>query len=1273
MTEVKVPIVNSVELFDDEELMGLADAIVRGKPLTDHHLQSANHLYSSGLKDIITRTFNIGRKIVNQRNSTEDEKKIARIDCALRFTDIYIKRPFFNKENVEVPLTPMVAMRTGRVYGGSLSVDFDVEANAISADGSVIATRKESVSNYAIANVPIIKGSILCHTYGKTDQELKVMNESICDPGGYLIFGHPYAIDNTESTTFNRPKVYFTTGNNNGVIRLDFLSKAGDSNENSDMLIITYHHDNRITIQINRNKLSGVQFPFFTLFRILGWVDDKTVFDHIVQDYNDETNGNILKILKEAMTAPYGTVKNRSYVDIIESMECVDSMVESIPSAKISYLNLGKVPSNRHIIIEEVINTIDTYFLPHIGTIPDVRNQKLRFLAMLVRKILKVFLGVSAPTDRDSYTIKRMNTAGDNLSKTIKQIFGRVVAASAGRAIVTKFRELPFNMVPLAQMIKNSIKLSSFENFLNQIIATSRFENSGLGNQLVTNRLGAQRIEPKNITHQISTLRQVSSNQGNISSKQSDRSVQMRQVHNSGVAYICPIHSPPEGAGVGTKKQLALGAEIARPSQSVFIRMLLRKDEYVIVEENVLYPADISTKEYAYVYVNGNLVGYTQYPYYLVDKYRKLRRQKQIDIQATIYWDTNENEVHFFVDIGRMTRLITIVYNNKRDECFRNVTSVKSLNGTKKLPKSAKSTVDYATATDFENFFQYTLLTKKDIEQLNSGKKTIANLIDEQKIEYISTEEQNANCFICPDIARLNQECYNPERPYTHVDIPQLLLGITALKVPYGSHNQVTRNVYATSHVKQACSLPVDNWPYNTEKGTFVMTTLESPVVTTFIDNYLPPSGNNTIIAINCSHGENQEDSIVMAKGAVERGLFSGAKYNTIDVILDPKETIGIPNEELTDKKKSGNFSKLTNGIVQPGVIIENGDIVIAKFMKTQNLSKTKNQKTILIDKSIRYDKDSQGIIVDVLFCDNANERCIKIKYVKICELEVGDKLSSRAGQKGILGRLLNDSDMPTTTTGIRPDIIFNPHGIPTRMTIGTLIETLVAKVCAIRGANYDGTFFKKIDIDAISDMLEKLGYNRHGYEYLIDGMTGEYIRTAIFMGPNFYQRLLKFVADTQYCVTHPKMDAVTRQPRDGQGYKGGLRIGEMERDVIMSHGSASILAEKYGNHSDGIDEYICRCGTAAIVNTKENIYKCNNCGDAAEIFKIKSTWAAMMFREEIKACGIGFKLAVDPIHEVTSSNHFEKIETYTNDVTEKLSRMHMTANGINTVDIPID
>ena len=249
---------------------------------------------------------------------------------------------------------------------------------------------------------------------------------------------------------------------------------------------------------------------------------------------------------------------------------------------------------------------------------------------------------------------------------------------------------------------------------------------------------------------------------------------------------------------------------------------------------------------------------------------------------------------------------------------------------------------------------------------------------------------------------------------------------------------------------------------------------------------------------------------------------------------------------------------------------------------------------------------------------------------------------------------------MPFNLSGIRPDILFNPFGLPSRMTVAQLMESLIGNICAIEGTHYDGTIFKETDIESYAEMLESYGMNRYGYERMINGITGEFIDTLIFFGPTYYQRLQKFVSDAEYSIRHALTDALTSQPLDGQASSGGLRVGEMERDVLAVHGVSRLLREKFFNHSDGYTEYICRCGRAAIVNHRESVYKCKYCKDNADITAVPTSWSSKLAIQEIQSCNVGISRIPRPfMYEINDNEDrdFTKIEDYSEDTLRLLNK----------------
>jgi DNA-directed RNA polymerase II subunit RPB2 len=1254
--------------LDKDALYAVGDAFIEENTLIGHHLNSANAFYSTGIKHIITKGFDIRKVITNIKTQSEENKKIDRIECAVKFTDVKISPPttYDEVKNREVPLMPRTALALDKIYSGPLHVSCEIEAIAYLKSGEKIK-RNDFVKDYRIAKIPIIKGSIACNTYSLTKEALMQLGEDPNDPGGYFITKHEYAIDSTESTTFNQLKIYINEGYGKSRIRADYISKPGDGWENSDMCIIVFNTDDTLTVEISRNRLMGVQIPFYLLFRALGWTNDKDILDWIVYDYDAPANKSILNYAIAAMNAKY---KMPEYRNIYDQTKALKEIVDLVPEPNYNYLDLKNHPENYHNAILDVLATFDQYFLPHIGLTKEYRLDKLKFLGIMIRKVLMVYLGHIPQTDRDSYRIKRIHAAGDNAAKTFKQIFNQTAAMPIKKQMTKMFNTTSFSQVNLANMVKNAIYVDDFERLIVQTIIAGNKSSLKIKKRVVTNRLMAQQLHRKNQLNMWATMRQVSSTSAD-SAKQSERAAEMRRVHMSAIGYICCVHSPPEGEKVGINKQIAIFASIAPASSSDILKKLILEDVSIIREE-LLKPIEIYRNNYSPVYVNGHLIAYTKDSIALVNKYRNKRRRLEINPYTTIYWDNTQNEVQFFVDIGRMVRPLTIVYNNKRDADVFGKSDSKSggqldvkLGGqldSKSSGKSKKGSAD-SKSSDFE---QYVAITRQDIIDLITKKKGIYDLVKEQKVEFITPEEQQ-NYYIAPNLDTLHQNRNNDLKEYTHCDIAQAILGITALTSPFGNHNQAARVTYQTSQSKQTCGYYVGNWPFRIDKETFLQYVNDNPLIKTAVNRYVFPNGNNCMVAMMCYTGMNQEDSLIINRAAIERGLFNGCKFDFEKDEIEQKEQLGTADITKTEGIKSANYSKLVDGIVRPGTIIKQNDVLISKYM---SIPKSHTSKNIYLDRSRVYGENEPAIVQNVI--EDKNEegiRFVKVGIRKIRPLAVGDKLSSRAGQKGIAALLMDEADMPFTESGIRPDILFNAHGIPSRMTLGQLIESLIGNVCAIKGTHYDGTIFKEVNIEEFAEQLEQYGFNKYGYERMLNGMTGEFIDTMIFFGPTFYQRLQKFVLDAEYSVRRALTDAMTKQPLDGQSSNGGLRIGEMERDVICSHGASQFLREKFFNHSDGYTEYICRCGKPAIVNKREGIFKCKSCKDMADITAVPTSWTSKLFMQEMVACNVGIRRIPKPFNFPMNDNEYgdySKIESYSDDTLDKL--LSISEDAINDI-----
>lgn len=375
---------------------------------------------------------------------------------------------------------------------------------------------------------------------------------------------------------------------------------------------------------------------------------------------------------------------------------------------------------------------------------------------------------------------------------------------------------------------------------------------------------------------------------------------------------------------------------------------------------------------------------------------------------------------------------------------------------------------------------------------------------------------------------------------------------------------------------------------------------------------------------------QNQEDSVTCNQSSIDCGAFNASFYNYEKAELDKGEQFGNPDYARTmDIKKDAVYEYVQNGFIAENTLAKKGYVLIVKAAK---IPKPVDQY-LYIDKSIVYKREEPVYIERVITTRNDEDQLIaKVKLRADRPMTIGDKFSSRSGNKGICAHMMPRCDMPYCEDGLVPDLIVNAHSIPTRMAVNQIIECLLGQLGVRKGCFIDATSFRKHDIDAVLAELETFGVKYGGHRRMYNGKTGDWIDTLIFIGPTTYQRLQKFVIDEHYATRTGPTSALTRQPLDGKNNDGGLRLGEMEKDVFCAHGTMRALWEKYYKDSDGIDLPICRlCGNRAVVNEKMGIYKCKYCGDNADIVNVASSWVANLFFSEASAMNVKMSFELDP------------------------------------------
>ena len=422
------------------------------------------------------------------------------------------------------------------------------------------------------------------------------------------------------------------------------------------------------------------------------------------------------------------------------------------------------------------------------------------------------------------------------------------------------------------------------------------------------------------------------------------------------------------------------------------------------------------------------------------------------------------------------------------------------------------------------------------------------------------------------------------------------------------------------------------NFAKRLDKNAYVLCSITRPIVETRSMNMLKmhemPFGMNAIVAIACYGGYNQEDSIIMNRSAVNRGLFRGLYYTMYkdeehrNVTSGREEKFMRPEKKSTRKYKNTSYAAVNeNGIPILNATLQENDVVIGKVVNLRHDTAGYSFR----DASTTH-KNSEPCRVDGVWQDKNSDGYpfVKVRVVSERVPQVGDKFSSRHGQKGTVGMLLNEEDMPFAASGLRPDLIMNPHAVPSRMTIAQLMECIFGKICTKKGSLADGTPYNHLKVDELRKQMAELGMHPYGNEVLYNGQTGEMMEAEIFMGPTFYQRLKHMVMDKQHSRARGPIVSLTRQPCEGRSRDGGLRVGEMERDCMISHGASVFTKERLMDVSDPFLTGICKtCGTLAVVNPAEGIYSCGSCGNMTDFVQKTIPYAMKLWMQELEAMHI--------------------------------------------------
>jgi DNA-directed RNA polymerase II subunit RPB2 len=1178
--------------------------------LVRHQIESYNDMVNVQLKRTIDMFNPV--KIASEQDYDKTTHKY-RLEVEVNFTNLYLSRPQIHENTGATKiLFPQEARLRNFTYASMMTVDMNVKYIVRGTDGGSgsgtsggasepVAIHHKVFPKIQIGKMPIMLKSCICMLTQNSHLDQNITGECPYDAGGYFIInGSEKTVLGQERAAENKVLCYNVAKNNNKWRYCAEIKSIPDSKcispKQINMMVVAKQNGfgHPLVIQIPRMKQP---VPLFIVFRALGVISDREICEYIVYNISnngsepasDGSHGDISVKLLEALQA--------SIIDANGIMTQEDAVRYFTSQVIFTPMNMDKesgAVKKREFANEVLHNDL----FPHCNS----DQQRIFFLGYMAHKLLCAFFEINKQDDRDSYLNKRVDLTGTLLNNLFRNYFNKLVkdmSKQVVREINTgswRSTEDYLSIINDTNMYK-IIKSTTIENGLKRALSTGDF---GI-KSMTSNKVGvAQVLNRLTYSSSLSHLRRL-----NTPIDKSGKLVPPRKLHNTSWGFLCPAETP-EGGSIGVVKNISYLSHVTIHSNPASLHEYIG---YYIERIETLKPRD--TYRQVKVFVNGAWVGITRDPMKLYQEFKLKKWRGIINIYTSVVFDYPNAEIRICNDAGRMMRPLLLVNPDTNDLYITR----------EMIGRVAAKEIGWDD-----------LLTHIASECDHGGE------CEHGVIEYIDPDEQAFSM-----IAMRPQHLYRNETDkttpyiykYSHSEIhPSTIFGVLASCIPFPEHNQAPRNTYQCAMGKQAIGIYVTNYQRRMDKTAYVLTYPHRPLVDTRLMQMIQlaeiPSGAPLIVAIMSYTGYNQEDSVLVNQGAIDRGMFSATIYHTEkdeDKKINGDEEIRChPDASKTKGMKFGNYDKLNQrGVMPANTFIENRDIIMGKVIPIKD-NRNDPTKIVKYEDISRVYHTSEECYVDKSYIDSNGEGyCFcKVRVRAFRKPVIGDKVSSRMGQKGTIGNIIPERDMPFTKEGIRPDIIINPHAIPSRMTIGQLKETLLGKVLVNLGLFGDGTSFGEYDIKDISKELLKVGFEMNGNELLYNGLTGEQIKSDIFIGPVFYQRLKHMVADKQHSRSIGPMVNFTHQPAEGRSRDGGLRFGEMERDAMVGHGASRFTRGRMYDCSDKYEVHVCRkCGIIASYNDERSIHFCKTCENRADFALVQIPYACKLLFQELATMNV--------------------------------------------------
>jgi DNA-directed RNA polymerase II subunit RPB2 len=1136
--------------------------------LVNHHLDSFNQFIETGIRKIFVESNPL--KYIESVPSSEVTYKnnILLFNGGKSGDRIYFGKPIVYNDDAVQYMYPNDARLHNTTYGITIHYDVEVEVYVYPPGADTPVVETSVIRGVYLGMFPIMVNSNLCVLSGMSPDVKYHMGECLHDHGGYFIIDGKEKVVIPEETFANNmiyvgytPKDVYSH-----IAEVRSVSEDSSKPKRTVSVLLGSPSAGRYTIGgailVNIPNVRK-PIPLFIVMRALGVISDKDIINTCILDPKRYSHYTDLF---------YPSVYDARFIDTqFDAIQFIATFVK-----------------NKSVSV--VLNILTNYFLPHVGETNFL--QKAYYIGYMTKKLLAAYLKEEMLTDRDSFIFKRFNLSGNMLYDLFSEYYilqKKSILQSIDRTYNTDPDRYRRSFVDL---------LETGSLFYEARIVEIGFKKAFKGNwgsQAYTKKIGV--VQDLNRLSWFTAICQL--RKSTLPMPAGAKVTGPRKLHSTQWGYI-DVLDCPEGADIGFTKHLAITTTITRGTPgSSFVDWMYSMFSVKRITDCTNEYLSITTK----LFVNGTWIGNLTNPMEMVSTVKSYKHCGIIPIYTSVSFHHQTNEIHVYTDGGRMVRPVYYITNGVPSYSRKGVfemsftwSNIVSGFGVPKISTDLAKSDDIYIPTD--------LYADPSSEYLYKHRSLV---------EYVDVSEEDHSLIAMSNVSLPTTKWH------THIEIdPSTILGVMGNSIIFPQNNQLPRNNFSGAQSRQAVSIYSTNYNVRMDKTGLVLNYGTSPLVRsrylTYLNNDQIPYGVNCVVAIMSYTGYNVEDGLIFNEGSLRRGLFKTSYYTTYEATEDYSEDpenqeeghmvfSDILSKSVINTKPGCDYSKL-----DPTGLIRHGEQVDEKTMIIGRINVVPVGPPV--DASIKPKKGQLGTVDKTCMLSRPNGRRIaKVRIREDRTPNIGDKFASRAGQKGTVGIVLPEKDMPFTMDGMKPDIIVNPHALPSRMTVGHLIETILGKCCAANGVHGDCTSFGTLgsNVETIgkqlqsspetsvvkeyASQLQNIGYNSTGSQVLYNGMSGEQVKSDIFIGTNYYMRLKHMVKDKiNYRAQGPK-NFLTRQSVHGRANDGGLRIGEMERDSIITHGMSAFLQESFMLRADAYKLAVCNLtGLVAIYNPSTDV-----------------------------------------------------------------------------------